>query len=310
MKDLLSDILDTVRLRATLYFRTDFSEPWAVTVPVHPHTARFHLVIQGNCHISLPSGQSFDLGPDDLIIIPHGQEHKLADRADREPAPLEKVIADSGYTGRGAFVLGEGDPNARTQMVCGHFGFNAGSDHPFLRALPDAIVINASDRASNPFLNDILQLVARRAFGDPHGAAATISRLSEVLFTETIRLAVQRHPELAVILGGVADDHIMQALELMHANPGRPWSVDMLAEAVGMSRSRFSERFHDLIGSAPINYLIELRMQKAASELTSTPATVKAIANRVGYHSPAAFSRAFTTRYGRSPRELRADSKA
>lgn len=33
MTDVLSDIFDTIRLKGTLYFRTDYSSPWAVTVP-------------------------------------------------------------------------------------------------------------------------------------------------------------------------------------------------------------------------------------------------------------------------------------
>jgi AraC family transcriptional regulator, activator of mtrCDE len=52
MFDLLSDIFETIRLRGTLYFRTDYSPPWAITVPAYAQAARFHFVIQGRCHVS------------------------------------------------------------------------------------------------------------------------------------------------------------------------------------------------------------------------------------------------------------------
>ena len=45
--DLLDDILDTLDLKGVLYFRTDFSGPWGVTVPDLTGAARFHLVTQG-----------------------------------------------------------------------------------------------------------------------------------------------------------------------------------------------------------------------------------------------------------------------
>ena len=60
MKDVLSDVLDTVNLQGTLYFRTDFSPPFAISVPAYKQAARFHLVVQGQCHVTLPSPGSSD----------------------------------------------------------------------------------------------------------------------------------------------------------------------------------------------------------------------------------------------------------
>src|SRR5512145_2570315 len=145
MKDVLSDIFDTIRLRATLYFRTEYSPPFAITVPAYQQTARFHLVIQGHCHVALASGRTADVGPGDLILITRGQQHTLADQPGRTAAPLEQVVAESGYDGGGVFVVGSGESKASTQLVCGHLGFTQGADHPLLRALPEAIIMTPSD---------------------------------------------------------------------------------------------------------------------------------------------------------------------
>jgi hypothetical protein len=194
MFDLLSDVFETIRLKGTLYFRTDCSPPWAITVPAYEQAARFHFVIQGCCHVSLPSGTNVVLEPGDLVLIPRGREHVLADRLGRVPAPLERVIQESGYDGKGAFVIGKGDPQATTQMVCGHLGFSQGADHPLLGALPEVILITHPDRDRYPLLDESLRLVARRALSDEVGAAASIARLSEVIFIEAVRASVERHP--------------------------------------------------------------------------------------------------------------------
>jgi hypothetical protein len=93
------------------------------------------------------------------------------------------VIQESGYDGKGAFVIGKSDPQATTQMVCGHLGFSQGADHPLLGALPEVILITQPDRGRYPLLDESLRLVARRALSDEVGAAASIARLSEVFLS-------------------------------------------------------------------------------------------------------------------------------
>ena len=172
MSDVLSDILDTIHLAGTLYFRTDFSAPWAVQVPDYKEAARFHLVIQGRCNVSFASGQQVDLQAGDLIFDSQRPCHVLADSAGRSAAPLEQVIKNSGYTGAGIFVLGEENLDASTQMVCGHFSFRDGADHPLLQALPEFIVMSAATRARVPLLGEVLHLIERKTLADDLVTAA------------------------------------------------------------------------------------------------------------------------------------------
>lgn len=305
MVDVLSDILDTIRFRATLYFRTDYSPPWAITVPAYARVARFHIVIQGRCFVALACGVSVELGPGDLIVIPRGQEHTLADSPGRTPAPLETVVKESGYDGKGAFVVGRSDSGASTQMVCGHFGFTEGADHPLLRALPDMIVLRPSDRAKHPLLDETLRLVAQRIFTEGLGSATAISRLSEVVFIETVRASIEQCPDIARVIDAMTDGQIGRALELMHRNPSDAWTVEALAAEVGMSRSRFADRFAELVGQGPLSYLTEWRLQKALTRLRRSEVSIKEIARESGYRSPAAFTRAFAQRFGAPPTDYR-----
>lgn len=304
MTDILSDIFETIRLRGTLYFRTGYAPPWAVTVPAYQQAARFHLVVQGRCHVSITDGPEADLGPGDLVVIPRGREHTLADQAGRAPAPLDDIVKRTGFNGKGVFVVGAAEPGAATQMVCGHLSFMRGADHPLLRALPPLIVMRPSDRAQQPLLDETLRLVARRAFTDALGAAASISRLSEVFFIETVRAAIAHHPELGRIITAMTDGQIGRALGRIHEAPAEPWTVDALAQVAGMSRSRFAERFTELVGLAPMSYVADWRLQKALARLSDGGANIKAVAAEVGYQSAAAFTRAFAQRFGRPPSEI------
>lgn len=303
--DLIDDILSTLNLKGAIYFRTDFSGPWGVTVPEHKGAARFHLVIQGLCRVRLAAGDEARLGPGDLILVPGGASHVLAGAAGAAAPPLETVLAEAGYAGEGVLILGAGDENAATQMVCGHFTFRNGADHPLLRALPASIVVTAAERAREPVLDETLRLITRRIFETRPGSMASVVKLSEAAFIELIRASVARRGDLAAVMAAFEDRQIARALKCIHERANAAWTVESLAREAGMSRSRFAERFRALLGAAPMAYLGEWRLQKALAMLDDTRASVQTIAVEAGYQSPAAFTRAFAGRFGVPPTEYR-----
>ncbi|MCG8491085.1 MAG: AraC family transcriptional regulator [Sneathiellales bacterium] len=307
--DVLDDILDTLDLRGTLYFRTDFSAPWSVTVPKYQQAARFHLVIQGQCHVGFEDGESTILNPGDLILIPRGNLHILSDSPCQKAPDLETVLNALNYDGKGVLVAGDGDPDAATQMICGHFTFRQGADHPILRALPDYLITRAGDRALEPELDDILRLTTRRMFGGAPGSSAAVTRLSEIMFIELIRFGLARNEKLSSVMAAFSDKHIGNALSLIHERPEEAWTVQRLALEVGMSRSRFADRFGELVGTGPMSYLTDWRLQKALSALSEAGHSVQQIALESGYQSSAAFTRAFTTKFGIPPTEYRRNTQ-
>lgn len=303
--DLIDDIFSTLNLKGALYFRTDFSPPWGVTVPELKQAARFHLVIQGRCYVKVAGSESVELGPGDLILIPWGVEHILSHtKADSSP-PLETVLKDAGYTGNGVLAVGSGDQNASTQMVCGHFSFRPGADHPLLRALPKQMVISAAARAQQPLLDEMLRLISQRIFADQLGSEAAVTRLSEIVFIELLRSGVGDHQQLHLILNALRDPKISHSLQLIHAKPAEAWTVEKLATEVAMSRSRFANHFSELMGMGPMSYVSDWRLQKSLSLLDGSRLSVQQIAGQTGYQSPAAFTRAFSGKFGYSPTEYR-----
>lgn len=303
--NVLDDILSTLNLKGVLYFRTDLTPPWAVTVPDLEQAARFHLCVQGTCLVGFEDGQYVELKPGDLILIPRGRSHTLSCTPVEQAPPLESVLEDADYDGEGVLVIGDGHPNASTQLICGHFTFREGADHPLLRALPSYLMTCSATRAREVWLDEILRLLTQKMFHEGAVGNATVTRLSEVFFIELLRLGVDQTPEMASILTALTDRQIGRALQLMHRQADQPWTVGRLAGEVGMSRSSFADRFSELMGMGPMSYLSEWRLQKALSLLEDTGCSVQQAAAGTGYQSPAAFTRAFTTRFGYSPRDLK-----
>ena len=303
--DVLDDILDTLSLQGALYFQADFAAPWGVTVPDLQQAARFHLVISGTCEVGFASGLSLSLGPGDLVLIPRGRSHVLADAPRRRAPPLETLLQETGYDGKGTLIAGSRDRFATTRMLCGHFTFRKGADHPLLRALPEHLTTRASERDPDSWLSELLRLTTSRVFQQDLRSAATITRLSEIVFMELLRDGIQRGPELETVLEAFRDRHIGHSLQLMHRRPEEPWTVDTLARQVGMSRSRFAERFRELMGMGPMAYLSDWRLQKALTLLHDPRASVQQVATQIGYDSPAAFTRAFSNKFGIAPTEYR-----
>ena len=303
--DILGDVFSTLRLRGALYFRTDLSGPFAVKVPELGRAARFHLVVQGVCLVRVGSGETVTLHAGDLILVPAGRDHTLSDAPCDAAPDLETVLSDAGYDGRGVLTVGDGDPAAATQMVCGHLTFRDGADHPLLRALPDSLVTRSADRAKEPWLDEILRLITRRIFLPTPGSEAAVIRLSEALFIELIRFSAQQHPAMASLIAAVEDPQIGRSLTAIHERADANWTVQSLAAEAGMSRSRFAERFRTLIGMSPMGYLSEWRLQKALAMLDESRCSVQQVAARTGYQSPAAFTRAFAAKFGAPPSEYR-----
>ena len=87
----------------------------------------------------------------------------------------------------------------------------------------------------------------------------------------------------------------------MQREPARPWTLGSLADSVALSRSAFAARFTERVGMPAMQYLTQWRMQLAQGWLQAPGAVLADVAERAGYRSEAAFSRAFKRHVGLSP---------
>lgn len=308
--DILSDILSGIKMRGSLYFRTEFTPPWGVRVPALHNVARFHLVSRGQSWVRVGEhDRSILLASGDLIVIPHGAEHSLSDAPDTRVFSVDDVVAQAGFTGQGALIYGGADRRNPTCLVCGHFAFDADARHPLLQALPPYIHIRGTDTLNHVWLDEAMRFIGHEAGSDRPGSAAIVNRLSEILFIQAIRAYVTQAGDQAKCLAGLTDPLIGRALRQVHRAPHERWTVAALAREAGLSRTGFAERFSELMGMTPLQYITDWRMQKARQLLAQADMGMIEIAESVGYQSEAAFGRVFKKHFNIGPGAYRRAQK-
>ena len=308
MLDLLSDILTKLSLKGTLYFRTSFTEPWGIRVPTYENCARFHYVHRGECVVRVEGDDKIlRLAKGDLVLIPHGSAHILNCRhsGPEDALPLEDVLEQSGYDGKGLLVYGGNDPDMETQLICGHFCLAKGSRHVLFERLPASIVISDYGTEAGGWLEATLRVIGAEAGGTKLGADLIALKMSEAIFAQAVRRYIEAEADENGALSGFADAHLARALTAFHQNPVMHWTVESLSKEAALSRTNFATRFSEKLGITPMQYVTSWRMQIARSALIERNVSVAEAADLCGYASEAAFSRAFKKEIGNSPAEYR-----
>ena len=104
-------------------------------------------------------------------------------------------------------------------------------------------------------------------------------------------------------------DCIDSAILFMQEHINENISLNELSHRYNYSSSRFSSLFKQKTGYAPIDYFIQMKMQKASQHLGITDKSVKDIALSMGFDDPYYFSKRFTKVMGVSPSKYRAVTK-
>ena len=174
-------------------------------------------------------------------------------------------------------------------------------------------VIKAGDPQDGDanWLGEFIRLAMSESTNKRAGGESVLAKLSELMFIEVVRRHLEAlPPEQTGWLAGVRDPFVGKALSLMHEGPARNWTIEELAREVGLSRSVLAERFADLVGMPPMQYLAKWRMQIASGLLSGGSANIATVAAEIGYGSEAAFSRAFKKMVGVPPSAWRRGSRA
>ena len=163
--------------------------------------------------------------------------------------------------------------------------------------------------ASNGLLDQFIRFATAEMGNKRAGSQNVLNRLSELMFVEVVRLHMgQLANNNTGWLAGLRDPLVGRSLTLLHGRPTYAWTLEELASEAGASRSVLADRFTNLVGHPPIQYLTQWRMQMAAKRLTDPGVSIASVAYDVGYESEAAFSRAFKKLVGRSPGQWRKSS--
>ncbi|MGH7496639.1 MAG: AraC family transcriptional regulator [bacterium] len=321
--DVLSDVLNTVRLRSAIQFCTELTAPWGFSVPAAQGSggaqndhATFYVVARGSCYLEIEGHKApVSLVGGDFVMLVHGNAHILRDHPDSPAVPLER-LAKKFHRHDACHAFHHGGGGSLTTLVAGSFTFENPASKPFLATLPALIHIQGERGQLVPWLETTLKWMAAETTSNNPGAHIMASRLTDILFIQILRAHIAEHAgsvggceEKAGWLRALADANIGKALELVHEQPDHPWTVAELASRVNMSRTSFSLRFAQLSGMPPLSYVTKWRMLKAGDLLHQDAATISEIAAAVGYESEASFSKAFKREMGVAPGTYRKEER-
>lgn len=311
----LEQALTKLQLDGAIFFRSEFTEAWSFSSPaavgefVHvvvPNADRlimFHIVAKGSCWVAGPDGERHWAREGDVIVLPYGDEYEMGGTADAASVPIFSLLAPPPW--ETVPVLRHGGDGRRTDVVCGYLHSDDPLFDPRMRAFPSVFVVRLDEPAAQWVRASIEYALAISSGTVASDAAST--RLPELLLIEMLRLHLASAPAAEHgWINAMHDLALAPALACLHTRPEHPWTVSELAHEAAVSRSLLDQRFRDVLGLSPIRYLTEWRMHIATELLASTELTVAQVANRTGYDSQEAFSRAFKRRMGRAPSAWRA----
>jgi len=309
--DALSDLLQVVKLNGALFLDTRFTAPWCVeSRPARDsggifagleHIVFFHALTHGRCRVRLKrGGETLQVQAGDLLLLPHDDAHILG--SDLQLAAVTSDTLVRPAPPGGLMSIDHGGGGEETRFICGFLACNPQLCRPLLDALPRMLRVPLDDGAGARWLLDLLRHGAASNSAPGPGSGTVMAKLAELLFVEAMRRYIASLPEGETgWLAGLRDRHVGRALTALHERPMRGWSVDELASVAGLSRSALAQRFSELIGVPPMQYLTRWRLRRAAAALLDTRRPVAALAEDYGYESEAAFNRAFKRELGMPP---------
>ena len=279
--EVLSDILRAMRVEGSVYFCDMLDPPWTKSFDASA-SAGFHMIRRGECWATV-HGRTEYLGPGDLIFLGADTEHVLSS----EPP---------GRAGQGSGV--------RTLLLCGYCDFLAETPTPLMNVIPDLTIVRNEELSRHPFLKGTFDQLSAEYMASGPGSELIVNKLTEIVLVELIRINFCRE-EGSPFLTALQDKPVSRALQYLHEHPEKSWTIQELAQAVGLSRAAFAKRFKALVGETVFHYLTSLRMERAKELLRDTTLPVYEVAERVGYESDLAFTKAFKKQAGQTPRQFR-----
>jgi AraC-like DNA-binding protein len=299
MPNVLSDVLNTIRFRGSIFFRSQLAAPWGFEFEEVPNP-RFHIAITGDFFMGSKTIKSDNISVKhmEIVMIPHGNMHWIADNASSPIQPSQNASAAC-ELGAPLFQSGE----YTNKIICGIVHYEKDILHPIIDSLPD--VLHLKDIKDNDPLWMTVTLIDLEMQGQYESKSSIIDRLTEVLFLQILNKHVKENQESKGFFAALKDPRIHKILGLIHQNSAEPWSLEQLGDAVGMSRSTLSRQFKNTLGMTPLNYVKSWRMMRGHHLIKFTNKSLEQIAEIVGFSTARTFNKAFKTYYGFTPSELR-----
>ena len=298
MNNVITQLLDLMRVQSTAYIAKNLSAPWGVYVDAYPELARFHFVVSGSTWIGLPNGGPAEkVFSGDIAIVPRGKAHSYYDQT---PA-FDAKPRNYPVPGRPPYFERFHHDSDQTHLLCGYFEMSANAPATILTRLPN-LLIGRHDPDDITRTSELLVDLAAAELANPStGFEIRLNRLTEMLCVQTLQTWLEQALEEDDYLRALADPRTKVVLDHIHSDPTADWTVKALAQLYGQSRTTFTSHFKRATGLSPMTYVRQYRLKRACQMLKETTLSIDEIAFKSGYADSNAFNRAFKRTIGVSP---------
>ena len=169
--DVLSEVLTLIRLRGELVYTAELGAPWGIRYA--PGPAHFHFVEQGPLWVIATGTEPMRLEAGDLVLLPHGKGHVVADAPETPPANIDWLSTQHFNRDDLSFRFGGG--GAQTKLVGGFFSFEGSPLPAIMSALPTVIHIPRVPGGAQPWLAAISHFLVAEASQPYPGSSLMIS---------------------------------------------------------------------------------------------------------------------------------------
>jgi AraC family transcriptional activator of mtrCDE len=307
-RDWLSRLLEMIPVKGTLDYRCFLGAPWRIDFAASElGEVPYHVILGGSAVLEDPQGEpTRKLIAGDILLFPHGSAHALHDGSNAAPAPTRQRP-----TLNVVFHENEGTGD-RLDMMCGRFFLSAAHDRLIRSYLPRRVILHAPENsaaAAGPGTGaqvaGLVGLIRAESAAENLGGLAMLNALSTALFAIALRLASESIEPPDGLLALAGNPRLVPALTALFNEPARPWPLPELAQRCNMSRATFIRHFQERLGRSASELLTDIRMTVAANALKTSHMSTAAVAELAGYHSEAAFQRAFKHQLGITPAQWR-----
>jgi AraC-like DNA-binding protein len=289
--DLLQDHLTRARASGGVFARTVARPPWGLRLAGTIQLA-VHAVVEGRAWLWLDDPDSpLELAPGDVAVVRGGPDHHIAHEPGAVCLEPDKFRAEHAHED-------SSDDRRATVFLCGAYRFSGDIGQGLLDALPPILPLFAA--VGDP-LHDVIALVSRELTASAPGQQTVLDRLLDVLLVLAMRTSFQQSTTSPRWFQASTDPRLSAALQAIHSDAARAWTVPELAAVSGQSRAAFARTFQQSLGQAPMQYLTDWRMTLARDHLRTGELTLAQIADLTGYGSPYAFAAAFRRHHGQPP---------
>lgn len=300
--DLISELLTGMRLRGVQYRRVQTGPTFGLGFEDKPGHAYFHYLAVGRAFLRFNDGTVHELPAGSAAFLPRGGGHQLLSDSQTSFQHIDEFdTAPLGEAVSGVDTCPSTHSTPSAVLFYGCMEFDLGGMQGLGKLMPEIMVAD-TDGLRYPGMAPIVDAMKREICSGRVGFAGILARLAEVAAAMIVRGWIECGCENASgLVAALRDPRLARAILALHRQPGREWTVAELAAESHISRSVFAQRFQATIGVPPLRYATELRMRLASRWLADEKLSIEAVAQRLGYTSQAAFSRAFKRINGQPP---------